>query len=355
MQKSIFFRPPTLPFSTQCQAAPQVRVHLTTVFLFRYPRRSGLAELKTLCEGTILVDDDVKTARHQYDLLGGGTGYWVFHILCTLSFPLASLSLPALFQALRRHRCRLLRQRLFSLTPCRVVVVSGIAFQHDIAAKRGTSDLVGSGGRWSRLDWAAAQSEQSCCRHGVFAEKTTRRDRAHAVACSIIAEREKRLRGKATSYTSLNPDRTHRPLSAMYSMRSCWRSCEKWRYTSTTIPRMRRSQSPSAFYRRVRSSWYSAYFIGPYFCYCGLLNSAERIDVELVGCTSTLTAHNVGDMVLESSGSFTPPTHLDVPGCRTWSYSCVMPVMGCTIKANIFCRAALRVGTRSASSSSTAS
>ena len=183
-----FAHPPSL--STQCQAAPQVRVHLTTVFLFRYPRRSGLAELTALCEGTILADDDVKTARYQYDLLGRGTGYWVFHILCTLSFPLASLSLPsALFQALRRHRCRLLRQRLFSLTPCRVVVVSGIAFQHDFAAKRGTSGLVGSGRRWSRLDWAAAQSEQSCCRHGVFAEKTTRRDRAHAVAGSIIAER----------------------------------------------------------------------------------------------------------------------------------------------------------------------
>ena len=46
-----------------------------------------------------------------------GTGYWDFHILCTLPFPLASLSLHALFQALRRHRCRLLRQRLDFFAP----------------------------------------------------------------------------------------------------------------------------------------------------------------------------------------------------------------------------------------------
>ena len=137
----------------------------------------------------------------RMDLFGRGTGYWVIPFTFSLSVPPASLSLHALFQTLRRHKCRLLRQRLIC--------------------------------------------------------------------------------------------------------------------TSTTIPRMRRSQSPSVFYRRLRTSWYSAYFIGPYFCYCGLLNSAERIDVELVGCTSTLAAHNVGDGVLESSGSFTPPTHLDVPGCRT--------------------------------------
>ena len=49
---------------------------LTTVIRFRYPRRSDLAELFVLCEGTILADDDVKTARYQYDLLGRGTVYW---------------------------------------------------------------------------------------------------------------------------------------------------------------------------------------------------------------------------------------------------------------------------------------
>ena len=64
-----------------------------------------------------------------------------------------------------------------------------------VVAKRGTSDLVGSGRRWSRLDWAAAQSEHSCCRHGDVAEETTAVDNsvdpssqstAHAEACSAI-------------------------------------------------------------------------------------------------------------------------------------------------------------------------
>ena len=64
----------------------------------------------------------------------------------SLSFPLASFSLLALFQTSRRHRCRLLRQRLNFSTPRDVV----------------TSDLVSSGRRWSPSDW---QSEHSCCRH----------------------------------------------------------------------------------------------------------------------------------------------------------------------------------------------
>ena len=42
-----------------------------------------------------------------------------------------------------------------------------------VVAKRGTSVLVGSGRRWPRLDWAAAQSEHSCYRHGDVAEETT--------------------------------------------------------------------------------------------------------------------------------------------------------------------------------------
>ena len=59
-----FVGPPTLPFSCSAKKALQVRVHSTTVVRFRYPRRSGLAELFVLCEGTILADDDVKTARY---------------------------------------------------------------------------------------------------------------------------------------------------------------------------------------------------------------------------------------------------------------------------------------------------
>ena len=60
-----------------------------------------------------------------------------------LTFPFvssASFSLHALFQTLRRHWCRLLRQRLNFSTPSRVVV---------------TSDVVGSGKHWSRSDCRA--------------------------------------------------------------------------------------------------------------------------------------------------------------------------------------------------------
>ena len=77
-----------------------------------------------------------------------------------------------------------------------------------VVAKRGTSDLVGSGRRWSRLDWAAAQSEHSCCRHGDVAEETTAVDNsvdpssqstAHAEACSAIVERVDVELGRITS------------------------------------------------------------------------------------------------------------------------------------------------------------
>ena len=57
-----------------------------------------------------------------------------------------------------------------------------------VVAKRGTSDLVGSGRRWSRWDWAAAQSEHSCCRHGDVAEETTVVD--NSVDPSSIAHAE---------------------------------------------------------------------------------------------------------------------------------------------------------------------
>ena len=109
--------------------ALQVRVRLTTVFSFRYLHHSGLAELIVLYEGTILavVYDD----HHlRMDLLGRGTRHWEIHIYEPLSFPPASLSLHALFQTLRRHGHRLLRQRLNFSTPSRVFVVSGIVVQH---------------------------------------------------------------------------------------------------------------------------------------------------------------------------------------------------------------------------------
>ena len=92
-----FVGPPHPPFFMQCQAALQVRVHSTTVVRFRYPRRSGLAELFVLCEGTILADDDVKTARYQYDLLGRGTVYWAIIYLFPFVSSRVSFSARLLF------------------------------------------------------------------------------------------------------------------------------------------------------------------------------------------------------------------------------------------------------------------
>ena len=89
----------------------------------------------------------------------------------------------------RRHRCRLLRQRLNFSTPSRVVV---------------TSDLAGSGRHWSPSDW---QSEtlllQALSR--IPGDDSSNQSTAHAETCSVIAEREKRLRRRAESHTFLNP------------------------------------------------------------------------------------------------------------------------------------------------------
>ena len=90
--------------------------------------------------------------------VGPAIGKFIFSY--SLSFPPASISLLALFQTLRRHWSRLLRQRLDFSTPSQVVVTSG---------------LVGSGRRWSRSDW---QCKHSCCRHGDVSVETTRRARA---------------------------------------------------------------------------------------------------------------------------------------------------------------------------------
>ena len=167
----IYFLSPTHPpLSMQCQAALQVRVHLTTVFLFAalvWQSSLSCARVPSWPWCTMI-------PYLRMDLLGRGTGYWVFHILCTLSFPLASLSLPALFLTLRRHRCRLLRQQLDFSTPPRDLV---------------TSDLVGSGRRWSPSDW---QSEHSCCRHGDVSQETTRQARALRTRRRAVSSRSVR-------------------------------------------------------------------------------------------------------------------------------------------------------------------
>ena len=131
----------------QCQAALQVRVHSTTVVRFRYPHRSGLAELFVLCEGTILADDDVKTARYQYDLLGRGSVYWAIIIYL---FPFVSSRVS--FSA------RLLFDVAASQVPS---VAAAVVF---LCEER---NFFSFGRQWSRLvfqrhNWA--QSEQSCCR-----------------------------------------------------------------------------------------------------------------------------------------------------------------------------------------------
>ena len=65
---------------------------------------------------------------------------WDFHSYIFPFVSSASFSLLALIQTLRRHWCRLLRQRLNFSTPSRAVV---------------TSDVVGSGKHWSRSDCRA--------------------------------------------------------------------------------------------------------------------------------------------------------------------------------------------------------
>ena len=56
--------------------------------------------------------------------VGPAIGKFIF--TSSRSFPPASFSLLALFQTFRRHRCRLLRQRLDFSTPSRVVVTSDL-------------------------------------------------------------------------------------------------------------------------------------------------------------------------------------------------------------------------------------
>ena len=145
----------------QCQAALQVRVHSTTVVRFRYPRRSGLSELFVLCEGTILADGDVGTARYQYDLLGRGTVYWDIIIYL---FPFVSSRVS--FSA------RFLSDVAASQVPS---VAAAVVFLGSLSCRRRLWHRISAhycceernflfGRQWSRLVWAAAQSEQSCCR-----------------------------------------------------------------------------------------------------------------------------------------------------------------------------------------------
>ena len=132
--ESISLAHPPSPFS-RCAKKRHCKCECaSTVFHFRYPRRHGLAVLTALYEVTILAvgyDDSPFTY--------GFTWTWdrllAYFLTFSISFPPASLSLPALFQTLRRYPYRLLRQRVQFSTPSRVIV---------------TSDLVGSGRRWSR-------------------------------------------------------------------------------------------------------------------------------------------------------------------------------------------------------------
>ena len=94
---------------------------------------SGIPYFRILALWDGLVGSHQSTHERIYLNVGPAIGIFLFSF--SLSVPPASFSLPALFQTLRRHKCRLLRQRLQFSTPSRVIV---------------TSDLVGSGRRWSR-------------------------------------------------------------------------------------------------------------------------------------------------------------------------------------------------------------
>ena len=95
----------------------------------------------TLRRRTILYDTtrvDGRTRQHSRPTIG--TDCWDIHSYIFPFVSSASFSLHALFQTLRRHWCRLLRQRLNFSTPSQIVV---------------TSDVVGSGKHWSRSDCRA--------------------------------------------------------------------------------------------------------------------------------------------------------------------------------------------------------
>ena len=87
-----------------------MRVRLTTVFRFRYPRRPGLAVLADLYE--IPGRGVRRFTIYVWLYLDVGPAFGIFLFTYSLSFPPASFSLLALFQTLRRHKGRLLRQRL---------------------------------------------------------------------------------------------------------------------------------------------------------------------------------------------------------------------------------------------------
>ena len=91
---------------------------------------------RTILPDTIRVDG--RTRQHSRRTTG--TDYWDIHSYIFPFVSSASFSLLALFQTLRRHWCRLLRQRLNFSSPSRVVV---------------SSDVVGSGKHWSRSDCRA--------------------------------------------------------------------------------------------------------------------------------------------------------------------------------------------------------
>ena len=148
----------------------------------------------TLLRRTILSDTirvDGRTCQHSRRTTG--TDYWDIH---SDVFPIvssASFSLLALFQTLRRHWCRLLRQRLFFSIPSRVVV---------------TSAVLGNGKHWSRSD---------CRANNPVAGKARNRDSWHSLArghglCpgplprgktleKKIAERVRRLLGESHGHS----------------------------------------------------------------------------------------------------------------------------------------------------------
>ena len=117
-------------------------------------------------------------SRYGYSFCGSGPAIGYFHIYI---FPFVSSRV--FFSA------RLLSDVAASQVPS---VAAAAKFLYDPLVFVVTSDLAG---QWKTLVASDWQSEHSCCRHGhVSGDDSSSQSTAHAETCSVIAEREKKLR-----------------------------------------------------------------------------------------------------------------------------------------------------------------
>ena len=137
--KSIFFRPPTSPFFMQCKRHCKCGCTQRRSSGFRYPRRSGLAELIVLYEGTnpAVVCDDSETGRFRYESyldVGPAIGIFIFTYFPYRFLPRLFLCTPSF------RRCGVTGavccgSGWISLLPLETLLASGIVSLHGTASK----------------------------------------------------------------------------------------------------------------------------------------------------------------------------------------------------------------------------